>query len=57
MLNLTADLRSEFSWNTKQIFVYVNFDFRTKKNARNQMVMWSAILDSKARPCCGEQLL
>ncbi len=23
MLNLTADLRSEFSWNTKQLFVYV----------------------------------
>lgn len=23
VLNLTADLRSEFSWNTKQLFVYV----------------------------------
>lgn len=49
VLNLTADLRSEFSWNTKQIFVYVNFDFSTQKNARNQMVMWSAILEDKAR--------
>lgn len=47
VLNLTADLRSEFSWNTKQIFVYVNFDFSTQKNARNQMVMWSAILEDK----------
>lgn len=23
VLNLTADLRSEFSWNTKQLFVFV----------------------------------
>ncbi len=53
VLNLTADLRSEFSWNTKQIFVYVNFDFKTRKNARNQMVMWSAILEDKVGPLWG----
>ncbi|PSC70612.1 signal peptidase complex subunit 3B [Micractinium conductrix] len=48
VLNLTADLRSEFSWNTKQLFVFVDFEFATRKNARNQMVMWSAnVLDKE----------
>ncbi|KAI7840972.1 hypothetical protein COHA_005201 [Chlorella ohadii] len=47
VLNLTADLRSEFSWNTKQLFVYVNVEFATRKNAHNNMVMWSAIIEDK----------
>lgn len=48
VLNVTADLRSEFTWNTKQLFVFVNFEFSTRKNARNQMVMWNAIIEDKA---------
>ena len=47
VLNLTADLRSEFTWNTKQLFVFANVEFATPKNARNQMVMWSAIIEDK----------
>lgn len=49
VLNLTADLRSEFTWNTKQLFVFVNFEFATRKNVRNEMVMWSAIVEDKVR--------
>ena len=49
VLDLAADLRSEFTWNTKQLFVFVDVEFATKKNSRNDMVMWSAIIDSKAR--------
>jgi len=47
VLNLTADLRSEFTWNAKQLFVYVNFEFATRKNVQNQMVMWSVIIEDK----------
>ena len=36
VLNLTADLRREFTWNTKQLFVFVNAEFETRKNRRNQ---------------------
>lgn len=100
VLNLTADLRSEFSWNTKQLFVYVvsaacflagvrtsaglrigpaanrqlacasccccagpssspfltlesqNVEFATRKNAHNNMVMWSAIIEDKVSTGC-----
>lgn len=47
VLNVSADLRSEFTWNTKQLFVYVNVEFGTRKNARNSMVMWSRIIEHK----------
>ena len=47
MLDLKADLRSEFSWNTKQLFVYVGARFGTRKNARNDMVLWSSIVEDK----------
>ncbi|EFN52102.1 hypothetical protein CHLNCDRAFT_13794, partial [Chlorella variabilis] len=47
VLNLTADLRGEFTWNTKQLFVFVNVLFETAKNARNQMVMWSSIIEDQ----------
>ncbi len=58
ILNLAADLRSEFTWNTKQIFAYVNIEFETDKNKENQMVMWSAIIQKAVRsllagPCTG----
>ena len=56
VLNLTADLRREFTWNTKQLFVFVNAEFETRKNRRNQAVMWSAIIEDKVRcgvRCCG----
>lgn len=47
VLNLNADLRSEFTWNTKQLFVFVNAEFATRKNANNHMVLWSAIVEDK----------
>lgn len=49
VLNLTADLRGEFTWNTKQLFVFVNVLFETAKNARNQMVMWSSIIEDQVQ--------
>lgn len=47
VLNVNADLRSEFTWNTKQIFVYVSVEFETAKNVRNEMTIWNAIIDKK----------
>lgn len=49
VLDLKADLRSEFSWNTKQLFVYVGVAFGTRKNRRNDMVLWSTIIEDKVR--------
>lgn len=47
VLNLTADLRSEFAWNTKQLFVFVNVLFETPTNAVSEMVAWSSIVKDK----------
>lgn len=49
VLNLTADLRSEFTWNTKQLFVWVEVSFATPKNVDNRMVIWSSIIEDKER--------
>jgi Signal peptidase subunit len=58
-IDLSVDLREEFTWMTKQLFLYVTVDFETPDNRFNQMVMWSHIITSKAsnlmamlEPCC-----
>jgi signal peptidase complex subunit 3 len=39
-----ADLRSEFTWNTKQLFVHVTVDFATQTNPINKMIIWNTII-------------
>lgn len=58
-IDLSVDLREEFTWMTKQLFLFVTVDFETPENHVNQMVMWSHIITSKAGrregpwfPCC-----
>lgn len=46
-LNITADLRSLFSWNTKQIFVFVAAEYVTSSNAVNQISLWDCIVTEK----------
>lgn len=46
--NLEADLRSVFSWNTKQLFVFVQAEYTTPQNKENQVVIWDYIVQSKA---------
>ncbi|CAM8911421.1 unnamed protein product [Rhodiola kirilowii] len=46
-LNIQADLRSLFSWNTKQIFVFVAAEYETPKNALNQISLWDGIIPLK----------
>nr|QQP23429.1 signal peptidase subunit [Sedum alfredii] len=46
-LNIKADLSSLFTWNTKQIFVFVAAEYETAKNAVNQISLWDAIIPTK----------
>lgn len=46
-LSLDADLRSAFSWNTKQLFVYVQAEYVTADNKVNQVVLWDRIVQRK----------
>ncbi|CAL9231786.1 unnamed protein product [Arabidopsis halleri] len=46
-LNITADLQSLFTWNTKQVFAFVAAEYETSKNALNQVSLWDAIIHEK----------
>ncbi|KAK7274442.1 hypothetical protein RIF29_15530 [Crotalaria pallida] len=46
-LNISADLQSLFTWNTKQIFVFVAAEYETPKNGFNQISLWDRIIPSK----------
>ncbi|XP_044498290.1 signal peptidase complex subunit 3B-like isoform X1 [Mangifera indica] len=46
-LNITADLQSLFTWNTKQLFVFIAAEYETPKNALNQVSLWDAIVPTK----------
>ncbi len=43
------DLQDEFTWMTKQLFLYVTVEFETPQNSFNQMVMWSHIITNKVQ--------
>ncbi|XP_055816783.1 signal peptidase complex subunit 3B [Solanum dulcamara] len=46
-LNISADLQSLFTWNTKQVFVFLAAEYETPKNALNQISLWDGIIPSK----------
>ncbi|XP_022131260.1 signal peptidase complex subunit 3B-like [Momordica charantia] len=46
-LNISADMQSLFTWNTKQVFVFVAAEYETPKNSLNQISLWDAIIPSK----------
>lgn len=46
-IELHADLRPEFSWNTKQLYVYVTAEFATEKSPLNEMVIWNRIIEKR----------
>lgn len=46
-LNISADLQSLFTWNTKQVFVFLAAEYETPQNALNQISLWDAIISSK----------
>ncbi|CAK9194272.1 unnamed protein product [Sphagnum troendelagicum] len=47
ILNITADLQSLFTWNTKQLFVFVAAEYATPKNVLNQVSLWDIIVERK----------
>lgn len=42
--SLDADLSSLFTWNTKQLFVYVTAEWPGPENATNEAVIWDSII-------------
>ncbi|XP_030958289.1 signal peptidase complex subunit 3B-like [Quercus lobata] len=46
-LNISADLQSLFTWNTKQVFVFLAAEYETPKNSLNQISLWDGIIASK----------
>ncbi|KAK4739206.1 hypothetical protein R3W88_002903 [Solanum pinnatisectum] len=46
-LNISADLQSLFTWNTKQVFVFLAAEYETPKNALNQISLWDGIIPTK----------
>ncbi|CAH9076144.1 unnamed protein product [Cuscuta epithymum] len=46
-LNVSADLQSLFTWNTKQVFVFLAAEYETPKNALNQVSLWDGIIPAK----------
>ncbi|MQM04726.1 hypothetical protein Taro_037534 [Colocasia esculenta] len=46
-LNISVDLQSAFTWNTKQVFVFVAVEYETPKNALNQISLWDHIIPDK----------
>ncbi|KAI3691308.1 hypothetical protein L2E82_49624 [Cichorium intybus] len=46
-LSISADLQSLFTWNTKQVFVFLAAEYKTPKNAMNQVSLWDGIIQLK----------
>lgn len=46
-LDIAADLRSVFTWNTKQVFAFVCAEYQTPQNAFNQVSLWDRIIERK----------
>ncbi|KAK1302142.1 Signal peptidase complex subunit 3B [Acorus calamus] len=46
-LNVSMDLQSLFTWNTKQVFVFVAAEYETTKNSVNQISLWDHIVLDK----------
>ena len=46
-VNLTADLQDSFTWNTRQIYLWLTAEYATDKNQLNQAVFWNWIIESK----------
>lgn len=44
--SLDADLSSLFTWNTKQVFVYVTAEWPGPNNSTNEAVIWDDIITS-----------
>ncbi|KAG4395506.1 hypothetical protein GLYMA_20G232300v4 [Glycine max] len=46
-MNISANLQSLFTWNTKQVFVFLAAEYETPKKPLNQISLWDGIIPSK----------
>ncbi|CAH1436801.1 unnamed protein product [Lactuca virosa] len=46
-LDISADLQSLFTWNTKQVFVFLAAEYSTPKNILNQVSLWDGIIPAQ----------
>ena len=44
---IDADLTSVFSWNTKQLFVWLAAEYSTPKHVKSSVSVWDRIVESK----------
>lgn len=56
-LTSCADFRPSWNWNTKQVFAYVYFEYTTKKNVVNQVVVWDRIIKTVEDAVIDEQAI
>ncbi|XP_039813267.1 probable signal peptidase complex subunit 3 [Panicum virgatum] len=45
--NVSANLESLFTWNTKQVFVFLTAEYKNAKNSLNQISLWDHIIPDK----------
>ncbi|CAO2185491.1 unnamed protein product [Urochloa humidicola] len=45
--NLSANLESVFTWNTKQVFVFLTAEYENAINSLNQISLWDYIIPDK----------
>ena len=45
--DIDADLTSVFSWNTKQLFVWLAAEYSTPKHVKSSVSVWDRIVESK----------
>ncbi|WVZ72105.1 hypothetical protein U9M48_020617 [Paspalum notatum var. saurae] len=45
--NVSANLESLFTWNTKQVFVFLTAEYENAKNSLNQVSLWDHIIPDK----------
>jgi signal peptidase complex subunit 3 len=46
-LDISVDLRTEYSWNVNQLYLFVVASYETAKNTRNEVVVFDKILREK----------
>eukprot|EP00270_Netrium_digitus_P013455 TRINITY_DN4477_c0_g1_i1.p1 TRINITY_DN4477_c0_g1~~TRINITY_DN4477_c0_g1_i1.p1 ORF type:complete len:193 (+),score=42.95 TRINITY_DN4477_c0_g1_i1:130-708(+) len=48
VLDVRANLTDLFTWNTKQVFLFICAEFATPRNSLNQVSLWDLIIEDKA---------
>ncbi|MFS8034735.1 putative signal peptidase I [Helianthus anomalus] len=46
-LDISEDLQSLFTWNTKQVFIFLAFEYSTPENSLNQDSLWDRIIPAR----------